>query len=191
MSIARRLLRDWSARRAARAGAVAAVKQAFQEPDEADVAWMAGLVPGGDADHARWELRYARRSMLMLSARRDALDDLTPSLVAAALDDQLSADPASDETLRALSLRQFNVRLKAYGDALGFRGPERGTAALGRLLLSFFSIDDADAAAVARAEQLVHGYLDEANASLRRFFGTASLPTDVVPSLAQEHRRTT
>ena len=56
-----------------------------REPDEADVAWLADAAADGDADHARWELRYARAALGLIGAQRDALDDRTASELAAGL----------------------------------------------------------------------------------------------------------
>ena len=62
------------------------VERLLAEPDDEDVRWLAQTATHGDTDHARWELRYARRSVGLITAERDALDDRTGSLVARALD---------------------------------------------------------------------------------------------------------
>ena len=41
-----------------KAAAFAAI---FRDPDPADVEWLAATATHGDADHAQWELRYAKR----------------------------------------------------------------------------------------------------------------------------------
>src|SRR5919108_1973350 len=86
------LWRDWVAKRALRARARSYVDALCIEPSAEDVAWLAANGTGGDADHARWELRYARRALGLLSAQRDALDDQTASAVAHALAAALGRD---------------------------------------------------------------------------------------------------
>ena len=61
------------------------VASLMREPAEADVEWLARTATRGDADHARWELRYARRALGLIVAQRDALDDKTGSDVARTL----------------------------------------------------------------------------------------------------------
>ncbi|MBI1810184.1 MAG: hypothetical protein HYR75_09830, partial [Gemmatimonadetes bacterium] len=53
-----------------RAGAFLAALR--REPDDADVRWLADAAAQGDVDHARWELRYARLALGVLTAQRDA-----------------------------------------------------------------------------------------------------------------------
>src|SRR4029078_8048069 len=55
------------------------------EPASSDVEWLSSVATRGDVDHARWELRYLRRSIGILVAQRDALDARTPSEVLRAL----------------------------------------------------------------------------------------------------------
>src|SRR5205085_553047 len=96
------------------------------EPSSADVEWLSRVATRGDVDHARWELRYLRRSVGILIAQRDALDDRTPSEVLRALLHRLQKDPYVDDTLRELAEPQFNVRPAAEGrkneTLLGMRG---------------------------------------------------------------------
>jgi hypothetical protein len=42
------------------------VASLLREPASEDVAWLATLATRGDEDHARWELRYARRAVGLL-----------------------------------------------------------------------------------------------------------------------------
>ena len=83
------------------------------EPPADIVEWLASNATRGDIDHARWELRYLRRSIGILVAQRDALDDRTPSEVLRALLHRMQRDPNVDDALRDLAERQFNARLGA------------------------------------------------------------------------------
>ena len=161
-------------RREARRRAAGYVAERWAEPNEADVLWLAQAATNGDADHARWELRYARRAVGLLAAERDALDDRTPSLVAGAMDEAMATDPAVAVDAQALAARQFNDRLAAYRDALAARSAEAPGTRLGRVLLVF--------AGSVRAGEILTRELDEANAALRTAFGAAELPEDEPPS---------
>src|SRR6478672_12711467 len=77
------------------------------EPADEDVSWLTEKATRGDADHARWELRYLRRALGILVAQRDALDDRTPSVVLRALVHRMQKDPNVDDALRELAERQF------------------------------------------------------------------------------------
>ena len=153
------------------------------DPSAGEVDWLSEAATRGDADHARWELRYLRRSIGVLVAQRDALDDRTHSAVLRALTDRMRRDPHVDGELRELAGRQFNARLSAYRDAFTSRG--HGTPALrvAQNLLAFAGgpIRSADPIVVHGAE-LVAGYLAAANDALRQTFGEAELPEDVRPS---------
>jgi hypothetical protein len=74
--------------------------------------------------------------------------------------------------------------LAAYREVLSTRSPAEGTGArLGRTLLHLAGMAGiADDAHVARAGDLLVRLLGGANESLRKAFGTASLPEDVPPS---------
>lgn len=148
------------------------------EPDEADVRWLAEHGTGGDLDHARWELRYARRALGLHTARRDALDDRTASLVARALSDYLARDPAVAAGKLRVVERQLNERLRVYGEALANREGAGAGWHLGRALLEFAGRRDAVPTEVVRGSELLAGYLGGANEALRRSFGAASLPED-------------
>ena len=86
--------RRWVEDRSLGAKADQFVASIVAEPEDADVRWLAANGTGGDVDHARWELRYARRALGLHTARRDALDDRTASVVARALSQYLARDPA-------------------------------------------------------------------------------------------------
>src|SRR5919202_427089 len=179
----RSLWGELRAARTLRARAAAFVQAASREPSDDDVRWLATHGAGGDADHARWELRYARRALALLTAERDALDDRTASAVARALASALARDPhVAPGKLRVVE-RQLNARLRAYGEALANReGAGRGWN-LGRTLLQFAGRKEgAPAEVVARAGDLLSRYLGEANEALREHFGAASLPEDIAPS---------
>ncbi len=84
-------LRAWREERLLRQRAAAYVRTLSGEPEAADVDGLARDVTRGDVDHARWELRYARRALGLLVAGRDALDDRTASVVARELAASLGA----------------------------------------------------------------------------------------------------
>jgi hypothetical protein len=176
------LFREWREARSLQKKATQFVAVLTQEPVDTDVAWLAQTATRGDEDHARWELRYARRAIGLLIAQRDALDDRTGSIVARAVSDAFESDTRIDRDRRDLAERQFNARLSAYRDALGARVPD-AAARLGQTLLAFSggSFRDVDER-VRRAGELVNGYAKEANEALRSVFGTATLPEHVAPS---------
>ncbi len=176
-------LSEWRERRALDRRADAYVAHLFGEPQEEDVRWLTTHGTGGDADHARWELRYARRAMGLLTAQRDALDDRTASVVARALGRALGRDRnVAPGKLRVVE-RQLNARLRAYGDALTRREGAGSGWHLGRTLLEFAGRKESVAPEiVARAGDLVGSLLADANTALREQFGAAVLPEDVAPS---------
>jgi hypothetical protein len=176
------LFERWRAARQLQRRANEYVAQLVSEPDAGDVAWLAGAATRGDEDHARWELRYARRAIALLVAQRDALDDRTGSVVGSALAESFERDERIDRDRRDLAERQFNARLSAYRDALGARVPDSAVR-LGQTLLAFSggSFRDVDAN-VRRAGEVIAGYVKEASESLRSVFGTATLPEHVPPS---------
>ncbi|HET7456847.1 MAG TPA: hypothetical protein VFJ74_04265 [Gemmatimonadaceae bacterium] len=178
--------RRWRDEQAQRRQAAMYVAALAREPDDADVAWLAAHDRARDADHARWELRYARRVLGLLVAERDALDDRTASLVGRALASSLRADRNVAPGKLAVAEQQLNARLGAYGDALRRRGGEVTGARLGRTLLDFVSGAGSshDAAALAQGGELLSRYIDEANEALRSCFGAAMLPEGVRPSVA-------
>jgi hypothetical protein len=176
------LFKQWRAARQLQRKADQFVAALVTEPSGNDVAWLAKVATRGDEDHARWELRYARRAIGLLVAQRDALDDRTGSIVARAVTDAFDRDQRIDKDRRDLAERQFNARLSAYRDALGARVPDSGVR-LGQTLLAFSggSFRDVDAN-VRRAGDVLSAYEKEANEALRAVFGTAALPEHVPPS---------
>ena len=177
--------RQWRAERAAREHARVYVAALLIEPSEADVSWLASGPAAGDADHARWEWRYARRALGMLAAQRDALDDRTASAVSAALTLAMWRNTQIAPDRRDMAARQFNVRLAAYGDALAARSAAEGTSdRLGRVLLGFAGNVAPSPAQVSEAGARIAAHLIDALERLRAVFGAASLPEDVAPSAA-------
>jgi hypothetical protein len=160
------------------------------EPADVDVQWLAACATRGDIDHARWELRYARRALGLLAAQRDALDDRTPSAVARELTASLAREPLVDAAKLEVAERQFNQRLRAYADVLAERREGEPTAErLGRTLLSYAGGGTTPSKAdVTRAGALVASYLAEGSAALQQVFGAAELPEHVPPSVAAAER---
>jgi hypothetical protein len=175
---------EWRTARDRTRRAAAYVATLQHEPDEADVAWLAAAATNGDLDHARWELRYARLALGVLTAQRDALDDQTGSDIFAALSVALESDQRSDPALRPLVERQLNDRLSGYREALSSRGGSVGSAEkLGRVLLAFASDGARSAGApLARAVEVLAAYSTSAADSLRGVYGVADLPDDIAPS---------
>lgn len=156
-----------------------------REPDPGDVTWLADAAAGGDEDHARWELRYARAAIGLLLAQRDALDDRTAAELAAAIGVMLDRDPRIAEDRRDLAASQFNERLLAYREAFHLRsGPITSADAVGRCLLAFASDGARTAGApLAYAIELLERYAAEASALLAKAYGEVQLPEDVPPSV--------
>ncbi len=168
------LLEGWRATRSERARAKAYVATLFTEPSEAAVAWLAWHGTRGDADHARWELRYARRTLGLIAAQRDALNDQTASLVARALSAALARDPYVAAGKLRVSEQQLNTRLRAYADAVGNRAGAGSAWHLGRTLLRFAGrVEGAPPESVSQAADILTGYLTDANEALREQFGWA------------------
>jgi hypothetical protein len=167
------------------------------EPSDEDARWLAHAATRGDLDHARWELRYARRAVGLIVAQRDALDDRTGSSVSRVLAEAFERDPNIASDRLAVARHQFNARLGAYRDVLTSRPPAARTAAgrpavaqtgtrLGQILMAFAGGPvGRSAGEVPRAGEIVTGYIDAAHLALRDAFGTASLPEDVSPSALQ------
>jgi hypothetical protein len=177
------LFRRWRAERSRREQATAYVVTLLAEPSTADVQWLAQGATGGDEDHARWELRYARRAAGLLAARRDALDDRTASLVSAALERAWQRDARVAPERRDIAIRQFNTRLAAYSDALAEKdGRESASTKLARVLLGFAGRLDPTATELAAAGERLNAYLRESSEALRNAFGAATLPEDQRPS---------
>lgn len=177
---------EWKAARERKRKAVAFLSAVRSEPDESDVRWLADVATRDDQDHARWELRYARLALAVLTAQRDALDDRTGSDVAAALSDVLAEDDRVDPMMLELVGRQLNDRLSGYKEALIARGGPVGSGErLGRVLLAFASDGARSAGApLPRAVELLSGYIAEANQALRTVYGEPTLPEHLPPSEA-------
>lgn len=177
------LFARWRAERDLERRAAVYVQTLLAEPGGPEVAWLAQVATRGDLDHARWELRYARRALGLLAAQRDALDDRTAASVARALSGSFARDPNIASGMVETAERQFNARLSAYHDGLSAKGGPPTTIRMGQTLLAFaggsFRGDDA---AVVRAGEILDGLLAHANESLRASFGTAALPEHVPPS---------
>jgi hypothetical protein len=182
----------WLEQRRLRQNAAVYVLSLLAEPDADDVTWLSGVGTRGDVDRARWELRYARRACGMLSAERDALDDRTASAVAKALNESWSKDRNIAAEKRVAAEQQFAARLRALGQALTARSsPEPTATRLGRALLSASGAFSPAQGEIERAGTVVSRYLELANESLRRVFGTATLPENLPPSAIQTTDRTT
>ena len=173
----------WRAERDLQRKAERYVASLLEEPVESDVQWLAQDATRGDVDHARWELRYARRALGLLTAERDALDDRTGSAVAHALAGAFQRDANIAAPMRPVAERQFNARLSAYRDVLAAKAGAGMSARMGQTLFafaggSFRQVDER----ILRAGELLVRYLTEANSALRETFGTASLPENLPPS---------
>jgi hypothetical protein len=168
----------WRAERGREARARHYVAAIMSEPDPDAVRSLAAA-GDGDEDHARWELRYARRAIGLIVAERDALNDLTGSDVAAALDVAHRGDARIAPDRRAVSERQLNERLREYRAALADRTGHTNTAQrLGRVLVKFANAS----AGIPLGTELASAIIGEANQVLRDTYGEASLPDDVKPS---------
>ncbi len=177
-----------SQRRALRRKARNFVRTLHAEPSESDVAWLASIDPGGDEDHAAWELRYARLALGVLAAERDALDDSVPAAIAHAATDSLSSDRRIAAAMLPLAERQFGSRLATYREAVTRRhAGDPLDQRLGRTLLEFTSHGEVpDQGTVDRAGRIAQGYMRNASTALESLFGRASLPEDVRPSEAYQ-----
>jgi hypothetical protein len=178
-----RLFRSFRDDRALLRKSAAFASVLMAEPASEEVDWLSKVATRGDVDHARWELRYLRRSIGILVAQRDALDDRTPSEVLRALVQLMQKDPNVDPTLRDLAERQFNARLGAYRDAFTSRGHGTPALRLAQNMLAFAGGPiRGDDPIVQRGAELVADTIASANDSLRASFGVVELPEDVSPS---------
>lgn len=160
------------------------VRSLQSEPDADEVRFVAEHVTAGDLDHARWELRYARRALGLLTAERDALDDRTASAVARALAESFENDRQIAPEKRAVAQSQLNARLYAYRLALANRDAHVPTSTrLARTFLTFGGGAELhDGVALERLGAALARYMLDANQSLREVFGTVQLPEDIAPS---------
>jgi len=177
------LFARWRADRELARKAAAFVAAIFRDPDVADVDWLASAATRGDADHARWELRYARRALGLIAAQRDALDDRTASIVAKEISEAFDRDQNVAAGKVDTAERQFNARLSAYRDGLAAKAGAPTPIRMGQTLFAFaggtFTKQSDD---IVRAGDLLATYLSEANEALRESFGTAALPENIPPS---------
>lgn len=181
-----RLFGDRSADRRRRAALY--VRALHADPAPADVEWLAAVATGGDADHAAWEWRYARLALGQLVAQRNALDDLTPSIVAQEIGEALSRDPRVAVGMLPLAQRQFQERLSGYRDALASRSGEGTGARVARILLAFSGTVRPKPDVLMRAGETLAAHLEGCGAALETAFGASSLPDDVPPSaVARPH----
>jgi hypothetical protein len=178
-----RLFRSFRDDRALVRRSAAYAEWLMEEPAEQQVEWLAASATRGDVDHARWELRYLRRAVGILVAQRDSLDDRTPSEALRSLAHRMEKDPNVDGDLRELAERQFNARLSAYRDAFTSRGLNTPAMRVAQNLLAFAGGPiRSDDPVVRHGAGVVAEYLSLANEALRKCFGLAELPEDVVPS---------
>ncbi len=176
------LEREWERR------ASTYVSSLMTEPSPDAVDGLAAL-GDGDADHARWELRYLRRAIGLLIAGRDALDDRTASLVGQALAKAVEHDPSAAPAMRAVSATQFNARLRIYRDLMGQRGASRTpVGGIGEALTGFAGGRPTGDRGNWSAGW-VAAELERCNEALRQAFGAVELPDDVAPSAMQAPRR--
>jgi hypothetical protein len=177
------LFARWRAERDLARKAAKFVAAIFREPDDADVEWLAALATHGDTDHARWELRYARRALGLIAAQRDALNDRTASIVAKEISEAFDRDQNVAAGKVETAERQFNARLSAYRDGLAAKAGAPTPIRMGQTLFAFaggsFRRQDEN---IVRAGELLATYLAEANEALRESFGAAVLPENVPPS---------
>src|SRR5512143_2072676 len=176
-------LESWRADKGLQRKAAAYVVALFEEPTDGDVAWLAERATRGDADHARWELRYARRALGLIAAQRDALDDRTASIVAREISEAFARDHNIAAGKVETAERQFNARLSAYRDGLAAKAGAPTPIRMGQTLFAFaggsFTRQNEN---IVRAGELLATYLSEANEALRESFGVAALPENIPPS---------
>lgn len=176
------LFGSWRAERGRAVRARQYVTLAMAEPTGEAVRALASA-GDGDEDHARWELRYARRAVALLVSERDALDDRTGSDVAAALEIAHRGDLRVAPDRREIAERQLNDRLLEYRAALHDRsGTSAAAERLGRVLLKFARASAMPPPSVAMAADLAGTMVGECNQALREKYGEASLPENIRPS---------
>jgi hypothetical protein len=176
-------LAAWREQRRLRRSAASYLTALMAEPDAEDVAWLSDVATRGDSDRARWELRYARRAIGLLSAERDALDDRTASAVARELGESWSKDRNIAAEMRHAAEQQFNARLRGLAQAINARSsPEPTSVRLGKALLFAAGLSFPTKQDIERAGAILSRYREQANEALRMAFGTARLPEDVPPS---------
>ena len=187
------LFARWRAERDLLRKAATFVDALFRDPDPADVEWLAKAATHGDLDHARWELRYARRALGLITAQRDALDDRTASIVARVISESLGRD----QNIAGGDGRDGGAPVQCAAQCLSRRAWRQGRCADP-------GADGANAVRIRRrklhapgrqhrrAGELLATYLAEANEALRSSFGAAALPEyDRLRARWSADRRTT
>ncbi|MCU0649645.1 MAG: hypothetical protein MUF00_16765 [Gemmatimonadaceae bacterium] len=176
------LWRDWRDARELARRARAYVDVVLEEPSSRDVQWLAEQSTHGDRARMARELRYAHRAVGLIAAQRDALDDKTASAVAHALSAAMPLVPPVRAAERRDVTREWQSRMRLYGEALAQRGGDgRPMPRLARVLLEVAGATVAPptldhATAILDARRVV------ANEALRKVFGDAALPDDRPPS---------
>jgi hypothetical protein len=182
------LWRDWRDARDLARRARAYIDVVLEEPSSRDVQWLAEQSVHGDRARMARELRYAYRAVGLIAAQRDALDDKTASAVAHALTAAMPLVPPVRPAERRDVMREWQARMRLYGDAMAQRGGDgRPIPRLARVLLEV-----ADARVVPETVTQAVSLLEErrsvANEALRRTFGDVALPDDRPPSAAVRAR---
>ncbi len=173
------ILTEWRVARERKKRATIYLGAITQHVAPADIEWLAMLAPNHDERLAARELQFARRSIGLIVAERDALDDRTASDVAHQLAGVISAEARHD----AVAGRAWSERWRAFAGALAARGSTEAPAArLARVMLGGAGIEQPTAEELVRATQYILAVRSSANEALRTVYGSASLPDDVRPS---------
>ncbi len=169
------LLQKWRADRLRRQQAERYVELLMAPPPEALVERLAQL-GDGDADHAAWEWRYARRALGLIVAERDAQDDRTVSEIAAVLGERQSVDPEVAADRRELARQQLNERVTAYRGAVANRVSSDPLAVrLGFVLLRFERPSVLTPQAAASLGVALDAMMADLNASLAEIYGPPAI----------------
>ena len=112
------ILTEWRVARERKKRATIYLGAITQHVAPADIEWLAMLAPNHDERLAARELQFARRSIGLIVAERDALDDRTASDVAHQLAGVISAEARHD----AVAGRAWSERWRAFAGALAARG---------------------------------------------------------------------
>ena len=185
------LFARWRAERELQRKAAAFVAALFRRAGRGRRRWLAGAATRGDPDHARWELRYARRALGLIAAQRDALDDRTASIVAR----EIAEAFARDQQHRGRRWRDRRAAVQRAAERVSRRPRARKAGAPTRCgwgrrcSRSPAAASRARTTNIVRAGELLGEYLAEANEALRASFGTAALPENVPPSRDGERRK--
>src|SRR5690606_30254638 len=90
------------------------IQSAFADPRPDHLAWLLAVIPDHDPDHAMWELRYLRASLLVYAAATAPLDDGTAAQVALEVESLLRRDSRVDRAKRDVALSQYRLRCAGY-----------------------------------------------------------------------------